>query len=132
MDPELERELFLGDDQDYAHKRSLRTGECDPMGRPLAPSYYEHAARSPRSRHVIYGPHFDIDPEDPGSLWDPFRMARRFAHAIARETGEPFAWGWYVTPEGVRPAVCAVEYIPLGFFTDGVTGAKVAGAEEAE
>jgi hypothetical protein len=119
MDPELERELFLGDDQDYAYKRSLRTGECDPMGRPLA-------------RHVIYGPHFDIDPEDPGSLRDPFRMARRFAHAIAKETGEPFAWGWYATPEGVRPAVCAVEYIPLGFFTDGVAGAKVAGTKVVE
>jgi hypothetical protein len=42
MDPELERELFLGDDQDYAYKRSLRTGDCDPMGRPLARQWEEY------------------------------------------------------------------------------------------
>lgn len=78
-----------------------------------APSYFEHAGRLHADRAVIYGPHLDMDPTDPSALRDPFKVARPFAHAMARETGEPFAWGWYGSPEGLRPAVCAVEQLPV-------------------
>jgi len=86
-----------------------------------APSYYEHAARLTPDRAVILGPHFDTDPADPDTLRDPFRVARPFAHAMALEMGEPFAWGWYDTPGGLRPAVCAAELLPRGFQVNGRT-----------
>lgn len=91
------------------------------IARYQAPSYYDHVGKLKADGAVIFGPHLDVQ-----DINDPFNMARRFAHAMAQEMGEPFAWGWYDTPEGARPAVCAVEYIPRGFFTDGVAGAKVA------
>lgn len=74
-----------------------------------APSYYEHAARLKADGDVVYGPHLDVDPDSIESLRDPFNMARRFAHAMAQEMGEPFAWGWYEHPEGARPGVCAAD-----------------------
>lgn len=97
------------------------------MTRLPAPSYYDHAATLQADRCVIYGPHFDVQ-----DLADPFKVARRFAHAIAQETGEPFAWGWYDHPAGLRPAVCALESAPLFMRVEGATSdrqacAKVAG-----
>lgn len=86
-----------------------------------APSYYEHAARLTADSAVIYGPHFDLDGSR-ASLGDPFRVARPFAHAIAVEMGEPYAWGWYEHPDGLRPAVCAVGLLPTrGFRVEGRT-----------
>lgn len=99
------------------------TARIQPITRYQAPSYFEYAGRLHADGVVIYGPHLDVQ-----DIEDPFQMARRFAHAMACEMGEPFAWGWYETAEGARPAVCAQELLPRrGFFTDGTTGAKVAG-----
>jgi hypothetical protein len=87
-----------------------------------SPSYFEHAAKLRAHGGVIFGPHLDLDPEDRLGLVDPFRMARRFAHTMALETGEPFAWGWYHHGhEGLRPAVCAVEQLRGAFLMNGRT-----------
>jgi hypothetical protein len=90
-----------------------------------APCYYQHIGKLSAEGAVIYGPHLDMG-DTLEALRDPLGMARKFAHAMAQEMGEPFAWGWYDHPEGLRPAVCALEMVPRGFFTDGQTGAKVA------
>lgn len=89
-----------------------------------APSYgafYERAT----AKHgpVIRGAHLDINPDDPHALDDPFRMARRFAFLLARETGQPFAWGWFEgDPCGLRPGVCAANTPnPAGFYMRGRT-----------
>ncbi len=86
-----------------------------------APSYDEHAGKLNAQGAVIFGPHLDVNPEDPASLRDPFRMARRFAHSMALEMGEPYAWGWYHHADGLRPAVCSAEQLRHGFHMDGRT-----------
>jgi hypothetical protein len=80
-------------------------------------SYYEHVGKLNADGAVIFGPHLDPDPDKPERLADVFAPARKFAHAMAQEMGEPFAWGWFQTPEGARPAVCAVELVPKWTFT---------------
>ncbi len=91
-----------------------------PLRRPSV-SYYEHAARLHVSGAVIYGPHFDVNPDNIEALRDPFNVARRFAFAMAGDMGEPFAWGWFEHPEGARPAVCAADTAPLFLRINGRT-----------
>ncbi len=88
-----------------------------------APSYYEHAGRLTAAGAVLYGPHFDLDPDSLDALRDPFSVARPFAHAMAQQMGEPFAWGWYETPEGARPAVCVADQAPRFLRIQGATNA---------
>lgn len=87
------------------------------------PTYGEFYARA-AARHgpVIRGAHLDINPFDDGMLRDPFKMARRFAHLLARETGQPFAWGWFDDPQwGMRPGCWPAEMTPPATFQDGRT-----------
>ncbi len=100
------------------------------IARRSAPSYFEHAARLKADNAVIYGPHLDVDARTPEGLRDPFKVARPFAHAMAQDTAEPFAWGWYDHPDGLRPAVCAVERVPLRMQVSGRTDSP-AGADHA-
>ncbi len=86
-----------------------------------APSYFEHFGGLTARGPVIVGPHLDMPPGNDG-LIDPFRMARRFAHVIARDTGEPFAWGWYDDGGALRPAVCAAESAAQYLRIEGSTG----------
>jgi hypothetical protein len=88
-----------------------------------APSYYEHANKLTADGVVIFGPHLDVDYDNPEALRDPLNMARRFAHAMAMELGEPYTWGWYAHPECLRPGVCASEHAAAarGYRQEGST-----------
>lgn len=102
-----------------------------------APSYSDFYAQSV-ARHgpVIRGAHLDVDYDKPETLRDPFKMARRFAFALANDTGEPFAWGWFDDPgQGFRPAVCAAdvahEHMRVNGRTDALKGIDVTGRHTA-
>ncbi len=86
-----------------------------------APSYFEHFDKLSATGPVIYGPHLGMPPDNDG-LIDPFKMARRFAHVMAQDTGEPFSWGWYAYQGSLRPAVCAAESAPRYLRIEGTTG----------
>ncbi len=90
--------------------------------RRQVPDYYTHAAKLKASGVVLHGPHFDLDPHDIDSLRDPFKVARPFAHAMAVDLGEAYAWGWWDTPEGAVPAVVPVGCLCAGFRMNGRTG----------
>lgn len=96
------------------------------MNKPVrhAPSYFEHFGGLTAQGPVIFGPHLDMPPNDVDGLVDPFRMARRFAHTIARETGEPFVWGWHEHDGVLRPAVCAAELAGRRILIDGSTASR--------
>lgn len=81
-----------------------------------------YAKASAKHGPVVRGAHLDVDPENPEALRDPFRMARRFAHALALDTGQPFAWGWFEDPQqGLRPGVCPAECALQHLRVDGRT-----------
>lgn len=88
-----------------------------------APSYAEFHARATAAHGpVIRGAHLDVDPESIEAIRDPFGMARRFAHALALETRQPFAWGWFADPvHGLRPGVCAADIAAQHLYVNGRT-----------
>jgi hypothetical protein len=92
-----------------------------------APTYGDFYARaSAKHGPVIRGAHLDVDPDNPEALRDPFRMARRFAHLLASETGQPFAWGWFEGDAcGMRPGVWPAEMSPAGARMDGRTDQRL-------
>lgn len=53
MDPELERDMHMGDAQDYAHKRSLATSEPQPAHELSTAQWFDEYYRALREGGLL-------------------------------------------------------------------------------